>query len=74
MDKLAAYIKELGSYGHTIYIPLSPTGRWKIVSNEWGEEQILIEHKGLIFKSWIHEDRIEFKPVREEVIFGLCKV
>ncbi len=50
------------------YTPLIPTGRWKIKSCAYYENELFIEHKGFIFNTWISESSIEFKAERTETI------
>jgi len=47
----------------TSYKPLRPTGKWKIEYKK-GSEVLYIEHhaKDAIFKEWISEENIVFKP------------
>lgn len=65
---MIAYIEECTGYSVS-FKPLNPTGRWKIVSGPYHENKLFIEHKGLIFKSWIAEDNIVFKCERKSIVF-----
>lgn len=54
------------------YVPLRPTGRWKLKANPnngGGELSVYLEHKNLlIFKRWIAEEDITFLPDAETTI------
>ena len=63
------YILEVGHNGVCHYKLLRPTGRWKIESGPYYERKMFIEHKGVLFKQWIPEASIEFKPREESYIF-----
>ena len=65
----APYILEYGDYGCYTYRPLRPTGRWKIRSDAYEVEVMYVEHRGLLFRSWIHERNIEFMPSLAETVF-----
>lgn len=69
--KLVPYIEIIGGlYEGTKYKLLNPTGRWKIVTLPYGvlEPILFIEHKGFIFKEWIRERNIVFRPEITEYI------
>lgn len=68
MTKLIPYFEKTGDYGRCDYYPLKQTGRWKYVTNEYFIDKIFVEHKELIFGSWIDEDDIHLMPVRSEEI------
>lgn len=56
------------------YRPLRPTGRWKFVRGPYNVINTLyIEHKGRMFRQWVHEAEIEFRPAEKEVIFNCTK-
>ncbi len=50
------------------YVPLNPTGRWKIESNAYYEDKLFIEHKGWVLCEWVPEDDIYFKPAPRSMI------
>lgn len=72
----AAYIKKLciifAPAPYFVYDLLRPTGRWKMENGPEQTDGIYVEHKGPLFKRWIHEDSIVFGPVEKEEIF-LCR-
>ena len=51
-----------GSPCEPYYVPLRPTGRWRIVwsPNQW-ECSLEIEQPGFLFNRWIDEDDIELR-------------
>ena len=49
--------------------PLKPTGKWKLVTNAYESNALYIQHKGWIFKTWIHEADICFRDCENEIIF-----
>ncbi len=70
--KIIPYIKSMGDMGALHYKPLKPTGRWKYENGPYCEDLIFVEHRGLIFKSWICENNIAFAPEKNTEIFE-CK-
>lgn len=70
--KYAAHYKKCYHHEHGVswsWKALNMTGRWKIVTDPDDDEyKMFIEHKALIFKYWIHEDFIEIRPLRTDVI------
>jgi hypothetical protein len=67
---LVPYFEVTGGYGEIYYKVLKPTGRWKLETTPYNSSyEMWIEHKGLIFKSWIPENQIVFKPKRTSVVF-----
>ena len=71
MCDLAPYIIKYGDDGF-YYDLLKPTGRWKLESGAYGENRMYIQHRGIFFKCWIHEDRISFRPAPRTIEFN-CK-
>jgi len=65
---VAPYIKKYGDH-NIYYVPLKPTGKWKLKSGPYDDNDMYIQHQGFIFTQWIHEDSIYFKPAIEEEIF-----
>jgi len=53
-------------------VKLNPTGKWKECRNTEGEMTMYIQHKGLFFTKWIHEDDIIFCVPEKEQVFA-CK-
>jgi len=66
------YIETDNHYGILSYKPLKATGRWMIKSGPRYENQLFIEHQGLLFKRWVNEDLIVFKPEQKTAVFN-CK-
>lgn len=64
MSNIAYFDKGSHPYG-AYWVPLNPTGRWKISSCAYYENELYIEHQGLIFKRWVHSSKIEFRPIDE---------
>lgn len=68
---LVAYIKKhCGMSNFPSYYKLRPTGEWKLESGPYGKDVMYVRHQGRIFKTWIHEDNIEFLPDEETTIFN----
>lgn len=67
--KLAAYWTFSTAETGRQFIPIRPTGRWKIVNSATDFNTVYIEHQGLIFKRWIPENDIDFRLVESEEIF-----
>ena len=65
---IAVYEKQY-SYGGYLYKDIKLTGRWKLASGPYGKNIMYVEKRGLLFKSWVCEDNIAFKPARESHIF-----
>lgn len=66
---LVPYILELDEDLETEYIRLKPTGKYKFVSGPTEELTMYVQHKGFIFKKWIHERDIKFLPERKTEVF-----
>lgn len=64
---LIPYIVEPETNIHT---QLNPTGKWLLANNEFSNNKLYIQHKNYGITSWIVEDRIEFKPARQILIFN----
>lgn len=69
---LVPYHVKTGGEGMTSHHRLNPTGKWKYVNGPDQEDVIYVEHKGSLFKSWIHENNIEFHEEETEEVFD-CK-
>jgi len=68
---LVPYREHIGDYGFRWYTPLNPTGRWKLETGPYYTNHLFIEHKGRVFKSWVSESAIEFRPA-EKTYVGHC--
>lgn len=56
-----AWIMKYDEYGSDPGKKLKPTGRYKEVKGaNYNRTEMFIEHQGLLFKSWVSEDDIEF--------------
>lgn len=64
-----AYIEIMEANWGTSYKPLMPTGRWKIESGPYYENCMFVEHQGWLFKSWISERSISFRPAVTRAVF-----
>ena len=51
-------------------LPVYPTGKWKIESGPYYKDKMFIQHKGLIFKRWLSEDIISFRPKVTSTVFS----
>ena len=49
--------------------PFKPTGRWKLEIID-DDKDLYLEHKGLIFKEWVHEGDIVIRE--EETHINTC--
>ena len=69
MDNLTPYYIEWSDW-YSYYVPLIPTGRWKIVSDAYHDKELFVEHKRPWYLSnlWIASDQIEMRPASEEFI------
>lgn len=67
-----AYIEIYDDFYMTHYVPLKPTGKWKLKSGPLYRDRIFIQHQGRLFKRWVSENCIKFLPKEEETIFN-CK-
>ena len=69
--KLAPYYESYEGEGWYTFKPLNPTGRWKLETGPFYDGyKLFIEHKGWIFRRFICEDEIHFRPARTETIFS----
>ena len=70
MSKIeSAYIRSFNNEGGICYLPLKPTGRWKIESGPYYEDKMFVEHQGLFFRRWIDDICIDFKPELQSQTF-----
>ena len=70
--EIIPYIESTGEVGALHHKELNPTGRWKYENGPRFKDLIFVEHRGLIFKSWICERSIVFAQERNTEIFE-CK-
>lgn len=52
------------------YFRVYPTGKWKIESGPYYKDKMFVQHKGLIFKRWLSEDIISFRPKVTSTVFS----
>lgn len=61
------------------YMSLKPTGRWQIEkifneNDELVDTIMYVEHKGLIFRKWVHENDIRFvEQYVPEIVIVECE-
>lgn len=74
---MIAYIKVISDYGKVYYMRLNPTGKWAFQTgpncSDKKNGDLYIQHKGRIFKKWIHENSIKFLDCDETYTEFYCK-
>ena len=69
MNKI--FYREIMGAGWATHLkPLYPTGRWKLVTNPYYENELYIEHQGFLFKSWWPESQLRYARVKTETVFN----
>jgi len=70
-DALVKYVPYIETIEDYVSLkPLKATGRWKIESGPYYTMRMFIEHQGWLFKRWVSEDRIVFKPEQKSAVFN----
>jgi len=66
------YYSDDGGHEYDI-VKLNPTGKWKECTDRNGNTTMYIQHKGWLFKQWVHEDNIFFSKGSEKEQIFTCK-
>ena len=68
--KLIPYFEKYNdSASGLIFTLLRVTGRWKLERGPGYELEMFVEHKGFLFRHWISERYISFRPMKHSVVF-----
>ena len=72
-NKMIAYRKVYTEYSY-FWEQLNLTGRWALDRKPgYNDYALFLEHQGLFFKRWIHEDDIEIRLAPHSVIMECGK-
>lgn len=67
------YVERFSPLKGWTFIPLKPTGKWKLVTNFYEDNTLYIQHRRfLVFTSWIHESNIVLRR-KSQIFIADCR-